>query len=223
MNDSTTHKTNGKTKQHFNAINVTVRRGDKVLLNDVNFSLAPKQLLRIIGANGSGKTSLLRVIAGLSEPDAGEIKWHGYNIKGSESYSQNLGYIGHRDGIKTSLTAIENLYFYQRLHQANDDDAINQVLHKLRLLDHADITSGLLSFGQRRRLAFARLLLTPQLLWLLDEPFTGIDVDGRALIESLCIEHLNNSGMIIMTHHGSLDHSELCDYENQLDLASIAA
>lgn len=223
MDDLTLNTNNNEIGQHFSASNVAVRRGDRLLLNDVNFSLAPQQLLRIIGANGSGKTSLLRVIAGLSEPDSGKLNWQGYAIHGSESYSKNLGYIGHRDGIKVTLTAIENLRFYQRLHQTIDEDAINQVLHKLKLLDHADITAGLLSFGQRRRLAFARLLLASQSLWLLDEPFTGIDVDGRILIESICIEHLKNDGMIIMTHHGNLDDSQLHQYENQLDLASAIA
>lgn len=223
MNDSKSYTINGKTKQHFNAIEIAVRRGDRLLLSGINFSLAPQQLLRIIGENGSGKTSLLRVIAGLSEADAGELQWQGYNINSSESYSQNLGYIGHRDGIKPMLTAIENLRFYQHLHQTNNEDIINQVLHKLNLLDHADITAGLLSFGQRRRLAFARLLLASQSLWLLDEPFTGIDVKGKKLIESICIEHLKNNGMIIMTHHGNLDDSQLNQYENQLDLTSAVA
>lgn len=210
-------------QQQFQAKNVSVRRGDRLLLNDVNFSLAPQQLLRIIGANGSGKTSLLRVIAGLSEPDAGSLQWQGNAIHEAKHYSANLGYIGHRDGIKSTLTAIENLRFYQQLHKPSNEDAINRVLHKLKLLDHADITAGLLSFGQRRRLAFARLLLTSQSLWLLDEPFTGIDVDGRVLIESICIEHLKNGGMIIMTHHGNLDDSQLAQFENQLDLASAIA
>lgn len=226
--NSTVNSTNNTNMTNFKAMvfdaeNISVRRGDRLLLKDINFSLSSQQLLHIVGANGSGKTSLLRVIAGLSEPDTGELKWQGQAIHESESYSKNLGYIGHHDGIKNTLTAIENLHFYQNLYCSKNEDVLNRVLHKLNLLDYADITAGLLSFGQRRRLAFARLLLASQSLWLLDEPFTGIDVDGRALIESICVEHLNSNGIIIIAHHGKLESRHLQKHGIQLKVASAIA
>lgn len=218
----------------FIAQQIAVSRGDRLLLTDINFSLHGQQLLRIVGENGSGKTSLLRIIAGLSEADSGTLAWvnpeqttQQHHEKHTEKYPDNIAYIGHRDGLKNTLSAIENLRFYQQLRQstgsagcnaADDTSEIERLLHKLKLLDHADVAAGSLSFGQRRRLAFARLLLASQPLWLLDEPFTGIDIEGRALIESICEQHLQTNGMIIMTHHGNLDDSILGPYETQLNL-----
>lgn len=222
----------------FIAQKIAVARGDRLLLTDINFSLQASQLLRIVGENGSGKTSLLRIIAGLSEAESGTLRWldseqtsHHHHEKNTShyisNYTDNIAYIGHRDGLKNTLSAIENLRFYQQLHQdatsaergvVNDTNESERLLHQLKLLDHADVLAGSLSFGQRRRLAFARLLLASQPLWLLDEPFTGIDIEGRTLIESICEQHLQAGGMIIMTHHGSLDGSLLGPYESQLNL-----
>ncbi len=197
---------------------ISCQRGELRLINDLDFSLHPQQLLRIIGANGSGKTSLLRIIAGLNEPVSGHVYWNEQLASASDDFAANVGYIGHRDGLKGSLTVIENLQFYQQMHTSLNIDSIEKTLHQLGILHVAELPASRLSFGQRRRLAFARLLVAPLTLWLLDEPFTGIDVSGRELIEQICVDHLTQQGMIIMTHHGSLDDSPLQSYEQQLIL-----
>lgn len=175
----------------------------------------------MLGANGSGKTSLLRILCGLSAPDSGKVIWNKSAI--NDQYFEQSRYIGHKDALKGELTAFENLRFYQQMdsskaHQ-NSDELLDDSLHKMEILHCADLLANQLSFGQRRRLVFARLLLSPVELWILDEPFTGIDKDGRTLIESLCLEHLENGGMIILTHHLSLSNSAFAAHLKTLTLS----
>lgn len=198
-------------------------RGDNLLFKKLQFQVSEKQLLRIAGANGSGKTSLLRIICGLTEAENGQILWRSKVISQSESFQHELGYIGHKDGLKNQLTAFENIAFYQQLHasQANtiiSEEQLDKCLHKLNILHCADRAVYKLSFGQRRRLAFARLLVSDKKLWVLDEPFTGIDVQGKKLIESICIEHLKNNGLIVMTNHGSLKGTALNKFCTKVSL-----
>lgn len=196
-------------------------RGERVLFDDLSFQIDPSECVHIIGANGSGKTSLLRMIAGLNNADSGIIRFFSASKSPSEDLRPNLAYLGHSDGLKTELSAYENLSFYANLVstiQSIDASQIDQLLHRMGLLACADLITAQMSFGQRRRLAFARLLIAPKQLWILDEPFTGIDHDGRALIEALCVQHLSAGGSIILSNHQDLSSSQLAPFLSKVEL-----
>lgn len=186
--------------------NLSCIRDDRVLFEGLSFSLKNSQVLLLEGKNGSGKTSLLRIICGFREQDAGEIHWCDSAVKDSEYYAE-MAYVGHLDGIKKELTVIENLKMSLALSQAGRYSIV-QALAKVNLAgyDHALVQS--LSAGQKRRLSLARLLITKKSLWVLDEPFTSIDKEGIKLIESLMHEHIVNGGMIILTSHHDLNLAE---------------
>ena len=162
---------------------------------------------------------MLRILCGLNQAEAGQVLWQGKSISGNNIFFSNCAYIAHKEGLKNELTAIENLRYYQQLDARRDEVVLDRLLAKMGLLHCADLLAQNLSFGQRRRLSFARLLIANFPLWILDEPFTGIDNSGRALIESLCVEHLENGGSIIMTHHQSLNDSPLNQYRSELALS----
>lgn len=201
-------------------LNLECVRGERLLFRDLNFQAQNKQLVHITGANGTGKTSLLRLVCGFGEAEQGEIQWNNRHIKDNNHYASSIAYIGHKDGLKNELTAYENLKFYQQLDHKPDDDVIDRHLNTMGILHCADLAVWKLSFGQRRRLAFARLLIRQFPLWILDEPFTGIDTKGRALIEDLSLFHLVNGGIILLTHHGKLENSKLTSHVRELNLDS---
>ena len=186
--------------------NLSCIRDDRVLFEGLSFSLKNSQVLLLEGKNGSGKTSLLRIICGFREQDAGEIRWCDSAVKDSEYYAE-MAYVGHLDGIKKELTVIENLKMSLALSQTGRYSIV-QALAKVNLAgyDYALVQS--LSAGQKRRLSLARLLITKKSLWVLDEPFTSIDKEGIKLIESLMHEHIVNGGMIILTSHHDLNLAE---------------
>ena len=200
------------------AENLSCVRGEVSLFENLALSVSGGQCLHVIGANGSGKTSLLRILCGLATPDSGSVTWLDQPITGNPGFRASCAYIGHKDALKNELTAIENLRFYQRLEGAVDEDSLDDGLAKMGILKCADLPAQHLSFGQRRRLAFTRLLINRFQIWILDEPFTGIDVDGRELIEQVCVDHLQHAGIIIMTHHQSLESSALSAYRHELRL-----
>lgn len=185
------------------AINLSCIRDDRELFAQLSFQLSNEQILLLEGKNGSGKTSLLRILCGFREPDSGELYWQGEPIKDSLFYQQ-MAYVGHLDGIKKELTVIENLKVSMALSTAGRY-TINEALIKVHLTGYDDVLVQTLSAGQKRRLSLARLLITDNQLWILDEPFTSLDKQGIALIESLMAEHCANSGMIILTSHHELN------------------
>lgn len=174
-------------------------RDDRVLFDDLAFELAAGQVLLLEGKNGSGKTSLLRILCGFREPDAGAIHWCGESVKDS-SFHADMAYVGHLDGIKKELTVLENLNMALALGSTGRY-SIAQALNKVHLAGYDDVLVQALSAGQKRRLSLARLLITENVLWILDEPFTSLDRQGIALIESLMAEHCANGGMIVLTSH----------------------
>lgn len=174
-------------------------RDDRVLFEQLAFEVTSGQVLLLEGKNGSGKTSLLRILCGFREPDAGEIRWCGDAVNDSSFYAQ-MAYVGHLDGIKKELTVLENLKMSLALSSAGTY-SIDQALAKVHLAGYDDILVQALSAGQKRRLSLARLLITENVLWILDEPFTSLDKQGIALIETLMIEHCANGGMIVLTSH----------------------
>lgn len=184
--------------------NLECVRGERRLFSGLNFSVSPGGFVQLTGANGSGKTSLLRILCGLAPPARGEIRWQGADILSlGEEYFMNLTYIGHRPGVKDELTAIENL----RVSAGLDGTEVNRqdaaiVLQKMGLGGREDLPARLLSEGQRRRLALARLKVCSSALWLLDEVLTSLDKTATALVSSLFEEHLGKGGMaIVATHH----------------------
>lgn len=191
-------------------------RGEKTLFERLSFTANKGDCLHIIGPNGAGKTTLLRALCGLNKPDHGEICWRSQPIFLSDAFAHQAIYIGHKDGLKNELTALENLRFTQQLEFIHDEEALEDCLLGLKILECADLPAQALSFGQRRRLSFAKLLLHPKPLWILDEPFTGIDAQGRELIEQLCVKHLQENGIIVMTHHRSLQETALGAFSEEV-------
>jgi heme exporter protein A len=182
-------------------------RGDRRLFRGLNLAVAPGQLLRVEGANGAGKTSLLRLLAGLALPAAGEVHWAGQTIRRQrESYAQALLYLGHLGGLKDELTAAENLQIEADLAGTPGVDAprIAAALADWGLARQARLPLRVLSAGQRRRAALARLQLTEAVLWILDEPFNALDVDAVAHLGRQIEAHLARGGLAVVTSHMDL-------------------
>jgi len=178
-------------------------RDDRVLFEELAFELVPGQVLLLEGKNGSGKTSLLRILCGFREPDSGQVTWCGDAINDSQYYA-DMVYVGHLDGVKKELTVLENLKVSLALGRPGQY-SIQQALKKVHLLNYDDVLVQALSAGQKRRLSLARLLITQNIVWILDEPFTSLDKQGIMLIESLMSEHCAKGGMIILTSHHDID------------------
>ena len=184
-------------------VNLSCIRDDRVLFEDLCFDLHSGQVLLLEGKNGSGKTSLLRILCGFREADTGQVKWCGDAINDSDYYV-DMAYVGHLDGVKKELTVLENLKVSLALGQTGQY-SIQQALAKVHLDDFDDALVQTLSAGQKRRLSLARLLITKNCLWILDEPFTSLDKAGIALIEVLMTEHCASGGMIVLTSHHDIN------------------
>ena len=182
--------------------NLSCVRDDRLLFEGLSFAISAGEVLLLEGKNGSGKTSLLRILCGFREPDVGDLSWCGDALSDS-SYFADLAYVGHLEGVKKELTVYENLKVALALGQAGSY-SIMEALTRVNLEDFADVLVGALSAGQKRRLSLARLLITKNILWILDEPFTSLDRQGIALIETLMSEHCAKGGMIVLTSHHDL-------------------
>lgn len=178
-------------------------RGDRVLFRDLSFDVHGGELLHLKGRNGSGKTTLLRALAGLLLPEAGEIRWGGRGIRAlREEYSRHLLYLGHLNGIKGDLSAVENLRIAAVLDGFHLSEARAwEVLGEIGLRGHEDLPSKHLSQGQKRRVALARLLANQARVWILDEPFTALDVAAVQLLQDVIRRHVEQGGMAIVTTH----------------------
>ena len=177
-------------------------RGGRAVFSGVSFRLERGQVLAVTGANGAGKSSLLRLIAGLLRPEAGSIRFEG-RVE-DEPVTQ---YLGHADALKSALTLRETLRFWSVLHQqgrvAADAD-FSEAADAVGLGHALDLHVGVLSAGQRRRAGLARLTLAPRPLWLLDEPTASLDSDGEALLGRLMRGHVSRGGMIVAATHQHL-------------------
>ncbi len=193
-----------------------------MLFEDLAFSLAEGDMLQIVGPNGSGKTSLLRLIAGLMEPSSGELRLFGEPLaRQRHELTRNLLWIGHAAGIKGLLSAEENLAWLCALHQPATREAIWQALAAVGLRGFEDVPCHSLSAGQQRRVALARLYLDAPPLWILDEPFTALDRQGVAQLEAHLAAHCLAGGMVILTTHHVLQEKPASYRE--LDLGQRAA
>jgi heme exporter protein A len=179
-------------------------RGERTLFRNLDFSLGAGALLRVAGENGSGKTSLLRIVCGLTPPAAGELRWRGENIRAlREDYWKELVYIGHANALKDDLTAEENLRIGCRLAGLDaNGTGTREALERFGVGRCARLPARVLSQGQRRRVALARLVLSAALpLWVLDEPFTALDVTAVDNLQALIAGHLEQGGAVMLTTH----------------------
>jgi heme exporter protein A len=206
------------------AFELVCTRGDRQLFNNVNFEIHPGEALRVAGTNGSGKTSLLRMLCGLASPAAGEVRWSGRNIRSvREEFANQLLYLGHANGVKDDLTAWENVMVAATLsgNRVTRTDAY-QALDQLGLGRAANLPTRALSQGQRKRVALARLPLGMAApLWILDEPFTALDHKAVTELCGTLNHHLAHGGMVIYTTHQEI---ELSAHRTQLlDLNQASA
>lgn len=181
-------------------------RGERRLFSGIDLAVAPGEWLHLQGENGAGKTSLLRILVGLAPPAEGEIRWKGEPVRRLvEDYRRDMLYLGHHVAIKEDLTALENLQLGAALEGTalTERDALN-ALSRMGLKGREELPVRVLSQGQKRRVLLARLLAKKAVLWVLDEPFTALDVKAVALLSDLIGEHLATGGMAVLTSHQSM-------------------
>lgn len=188
------------------ASGVTCYRGETCLFESLGFELMAGEALQVEGANGAGKTSLLRIVAGMTLPDEGDVLWRGEKIQDRRpEFNAQLAYLGHHLGLKYELTVEENLraaVVIQGAAQSLKD--LPEVLFRVGLAERADLPVRVLSAGQKQRVALARMLLIGAVLWVLDEPFTALDASGIGLIGELLEQHLDRGGLAVMTSHQAI-------------------
>lgn len=176
---------------------LAIRRGERLLMRELSFAAAPGDFIELRGPNGSGKTSLLRALAGFLRPEEGAIR-----IEGVEEPALALHFVGHRDGLKPTLSARAHARYWADLLGAGGD--FDQALERLGLAAIADLPARALSQGQGRRLALTRLMLARRPIWLLDEPAAALDTGGKALLEELIAAHRAGDGIVIAALHEPL-------------------
>lgn len=187
----------------FSVSNLSCSRGDKRLFSGVSFALQPGEWLHLEGDNGVGKTSLLRLACGLSALEQGEIQWQGQPVSSNiEEFRANLAYLGHQLALKEDLTPLENL----RADTAIAGRALSladakAALAQLGLKGREHLPVRVLSQGQKRRTALARLLVSSAPLWILDEPFVALDAAAQTVLSDVINGHLNRQGMVLFTSH----------------------
>ena len=186
--------------------NLACVRGERLIFSGIAFALDAGEVLVVTGANGSGKTSLLRIVCGLLEAAAGEIRWNGSSARAlGDDFFAELAYLGHHNGLKDDLSATENMQVWAGVSGITvDRAAARQALARMGLAGREDLPVRWLSQGQKRRAAIARLLVAERPLWVLDEPFAGLDRASTVTVEALLQEHLADGGMAILTTHQDL-------------------
>jgi heme exporter protein A len=179
-----------------------IERGERDLCKGLSLSIQSGEVVRILGENGAGKSSLLKVIAGVLSPLEGQILYSGEDVTLDRNpLQQDAIYLGHSVGVKSQLTVAENLRWYCPVTPLNE---LCSVLTQLDLIDQADVLVKKLSAGQARRVALARLWLSKKIIWLLDEPFASLDARGVALLEKRIQQHVLSGGLVVLSTHQDL-------------------
>lgn len=181
-------------------------RGERRLFSGLDLAVGPGEWLHVQGENGAGKTSLLRILTGLSPAAEGEVRWQGEPIKAlAEDYRRHLLFLGHHGAVKEELTPLENLTLASRLDgTALEEAEALKALARFGLRGREDLAVRFLSAGQKRRVLLARLAVRKATLWILDEPFTALDVKAVEMLSALIVEHVTNGGIAILTSHQSI-------------------
>lgn len=210
------------TSPRLQAVALACERDWRLLFEGLDLDLAGGAMLQVAGPNGSGKTSLLRLLAGLMQPTAGDVLLGGKPLARQHGeLGRSLLWIGHSAGIKGLLSAEENLAWLCALHRPADRDAIWQALHAVGLRGFEDVPCHTLSAGQQRRVALARLYLDAPPLWILDEPFTALDKQGVTQLEAHLARHCEQGGLVVLTTHHTLQ--QMPSGYRLLDLGQRAA
>lgn len=181
-------------------------RGERRLFSGIDLAVAPGEWLHLQGENGAGKTSLLRILVGLTPAADGEIRWKGEPVRAlGEDFRREMVYLGHHAAVKEDLTALENLQIAAALDGADleERDAL-AALFRMGLKGREELPVRVLSQGQKRRVLLARLLARKAPLWVLDEPFTALDVKAVQMLSDLIAEHVGAGGMAVLTSHQSM-------------------
>jgi len=201
------------------AAHLACRRGTRLLFKELALDVGAGQIVWVRGQNGRGKTSLLRLAAGLSTPEHGQVQSDGVSVRRSSDYCERLVYIGHANALKEDLTVTEALQFLLRIHQRPFDVGVaHAALERIGLHSRRHAPVRTLSQGQRRRVALARLAVEDgPSLWILDEPFDALDVDGVERLNGLLADHVKRGGSVLLTSHLKLDTALLRPIEIDLD------
>ena len=183
--------------------NLSFERNSKIVFQNINLSLPPKTIIQVTGRNGSGKTTLLKLLSSVLYPSNGQIFWDGKNLRNnSENLHKNLTFIMDNNTSKKDLTLIENINFWKHIFRSKKtNDEINRILSLLRLDEYKKILVKFMSFGEIRKLELCRLILENKLLWILDEPYLGLDKNTCEIINETFINHSKNGGMVIFSSH----------------------
>ncbi|HTY51294.1 MAG TPA: heme ABC exporter ATP-binding protein CcmA [Steroidobacteraceae bacterium] len=185
--------------------NLHLWRGERHVLKGVDLAIGSGEVLQVTGANGAGKTSLLRLLCGLLQPEEGRVLWGGADVHADPAALQvNCLYLGHEPPLKADLTAAENLRYWVGLRQPVTPSALREALSTVGVAQVAGRLVRTLSAGQRRRVALAAVLLVAAPLWLLDEPTTNLDADGQALVGRLIDAHVAGGGLAVAAVHHPL-------------------
>ncbi len=181
-------------------------RGERTLFSGLNLQILPGQCLHIRGENGVGKTSLLRLLAGLASPESGEVLWSNHPItKEVAQFHSRLVFLGHRDALKEDLSALENLRIFAAIDGVtlSERDALS-ALWRFGLKGREDLPVHCLSAGQKKRVLMARILTRNAQVWILDEPFNALDAQAVGELQALIVEHLQADGLVVLTSHQAL-------------------
>ncbi len=194
------------------AKNLSHSKGNKILFRQVNLTIAPGKRVLVQGANGAGKSTLLKIIAGLLSPDHGRVTYQGHPLRHhSAQYFNHMSYLGHQNSLKQLLTPLENLQEMLCLanSRASETD-IHDLLDTLGLKAHKEQRCETLSAGECRKVALASVILKKKPLWILDEPFNALDKQSYNQLQTLCQQHLQHGGMILLSCHIGSHHYEGC-------------